>query len=395
MQSSAPPVRGSLWSVFLPLLPFMLAVFVGFLAVGIALPVVPRHVHDALGQGTVVVGVVMGCQYLSSIFGRMWAGGLSDLRGPRLASVSGLFAACGVGALYLASVPFTGSPEIALALVMAARLLTGIAESFLITGAMSWALARVGQAHAGKVFGWIGVALFGGLAAGAPVGTALHAQFGFAGVGWAVLLAGLVGAAGTSFMTGAAPDTQERVPFHRVLSALKWPGLGLMLCCVGYAQITAFAVLLFDERGWGGGALAVTSMGIGFIATRLLFGHLPDQVGGARVALYCVLAEAIGLALIWAAPHPALAWLGAALAGGGYGIGFQGFGVEAVKRAPPQSRGSAMGAYVIFQDITMGLAPPIGGALAQVAGLGTVYLSGAAGALGAAVVASALLRQPR
>jgi MFS family permease len=393
--SLSPEIRRtkSLWSVFLPLLPFMLAVFDGFLAMGMALPVVPQHVHGALGQGTFMIGVVMGCQYLSSLFGRMWAGGLSDARGPRRAALLGLLAACGVGLLYLASVPFAVSaPSLSLGLVMAGRLLTGLAESFLITGTMAWALARVGTAHAGKVFGWIGVALFAGLAAGAPIGTALHARFGFSGVGGAVLLAGLLGLAGTRFIAAAPPSVHARVPFFAVLYALKLPGLGLTLCCVGYAMINTFAVLLFAQRGWDGGALALTSMGGGFILARLLVGHLPDLVGGARVALYCVLAEALGLALIWAAPDPAVAWLGAALTGAGYGIGFQGFGVEAVKRSPPQSRGAAMGAYVMFQDLTMGIAPPLNGALASVAGLDAVFLGGALGALGAALVAAAILR---
>lgn len=385
----------SLWSVFLPLLPFMLAVFDAFLAMGMALPVVPRHVHDTLGQGTVMVGFVMGSQYLSSVFGRMWAGGTTDARGPRVAALAGLLAACAVGALYLASVPFThASPRGALALVIAARLLTGFAESFVITSTMAWGLVRVGPAHAGKVFGWLGVALFGGLAAGAPIGTALHGAFGFGGVAAAVLGAAIVGVAGTFRIAAVAPTGHAPLPFRRVLAALKLPGLGLTLCCVGYAMINTFAVLLFAERGWGGGALALTSMGVGFIAARLLLGHLPDQVGGARMALYCVLAEAAGLALIWAAPHPALAWAGAALAGGGYGIGFQGFGVEAVKRAPPQSRGAAMGAYVLFQDVTMGLAPPLNGVLARMAGLDSVFLGAAIGALGAAFVAWAILRRP-
>ena len=387
------PAHRSLWSVFLPLLPFMLAVFDGFLAMGMALPVIPRHVNGTLGQGTVMVGAVMGCQYLSSLFGRMWAGGLSDTRGPRLAAFSGLVAASGVGLLYLASVPFTQSaPGLALGLVAAGRLLTGIAESFLITGCMAWALARVGTAHAGKVFGWIGVALFAGLAAGAPLGTALHAHFGFAGVGGAVVAAGALGAAGARLIGGAPPSLHARVPFFAVIYALKLPGLGLTLCCVGYAMINTFAVLLFVQRGWEGGALALSFMGAGFILARLLVGHLPDLVGGARVALYCVLAEAIGLALIWAAPAPELAWIGAALTGAGYGIGFQGFGVEAVRRSPPQSRGAAMGAYVMFQDLTMGIAPPLNGWLARNAGLDAVFLGGAVGALGAAGVALLILR---
>ena len=391
--AAAAPVP-SLWTAFLPLLPFMLAVFVGFVALGMALPVVPRHVHDTLGQGTVMVGFVMGSQYLSSVFGRMWAGGTVDARGPKLATLIGLCAACVVGTLYLASVPLiASSPRLSLALVFAGRLATGITESFVITSTMAWGLARVGPAHAGKVFGWMGVALFGGLAAGAPVGTWIHAHFGFGGVAVAVLAAGIVGVVGASFMQGVQPSGLPRLPFTRVLDSVKRPGLGLTLCSSGYAMITAFAVLLFAQRQWEGGSLAVTFMGLGFIAGRLLFGHLPDAIGGARVALYCVLAESVGLALIWGAPHPALAWVGAALGGGGYGLGFQGFGLEAVQRTPPQSRGSAMGAYVIFQDVAMGLAPPLGGVLARGAGLDAVYLAAALAALGSAGIATTMVRK--
>ena len=382
----------SLWSAFLPLLPFMLTVFVGFVAMGMALPVIPRHVHDTLGQGTVVVGFVMGIQYLSSLFGRMWAGGTTDERGPKIAALIGLVAVCGVGALYLLSVPFVaGSPRAALALVLCARLLTGIVESFVITSTMAWGLMRVGPSHAGKVFGWMGVALFGGLAAGAPLGTAIYARYDFAGVACAVLVAGAIALAFTSCIAAMRPSGLPRLPFTRVLGAVKLPGLGLTLCSAGYAMIIAFAVLLFGQRGWSGGALALTCMGLGFIVGRLVFGHLPDAVGGARVALYCVLAEAIGLTLIWAAPVPAVAWLGAALGGGGYGLGFQGFGLEAVRRAPEQARGSAMGAYVIFQDLSMGLGPPLGGALAKVAGLDAVYLAAAVAALGSAAIAAHML----
>jgi MFS family permease len=392
---SAASVSGeSLWSAFVPLLPFMATVFAGFFAMGMALPVLPRHVHDTLGQGTVMVGIVMGSQYLAAVFGRMFAGGMVDARGPKIAALAGLGFAGAVGALYLASVPFTDAPRLALALVVLGRLLSGFAEAFVITSTMAWGLARVGPAHAGKVFGWMGVALFGGFAAGAPAGMFLHGQFGFAGVAIALLVVALAGWAGTRWIAGVATSTLPRLPFYKVLAAVKLPGLGLTLCSLGYAMITAFAVLLFAQRGWEGGALAVSCMGVGFIAGRLLFGQLPDQVGGARVAMFCVLAEALGLAMVWIAPHPAIAWAGAALAGGGYGLGFQGFGVEAVRRAPVQSRGSAMGAYVIFQDVSMGLGPPLAGVLAHAAGLDAVYLAAAVGAVGSALVAAMMLRRP-
>jgi hypothetical protein len=52
-----------------------------------------------------------------------------------------------------------------------------------------------------------------------------------------------------------------------------------------------------------------------------------------------------------------------------------------------------MGAYVIFQDLSMGLGPPLGGALAKVAGLDAVYLAAAVAALGSAAIAGQMLRR--
>ena len=40
------------------LVPIMSAVFIGFLVIGIAIPVLPLHVHQRLGQSTFLVGLV-------------------------------------------------------------------------------------------------------------------------------------------------------------------------------------------------------------------------------------------------------------------------------------------------------------------------------------------------
>jgi MFS family permease len=57
-------------------------------------------------------------------------------------------------------------------------------------------------------------------------------------------------------------------------------------------------VLLFAQHGWVQAWLAFTVLSIAFMAGRIIFGHLPDRIGGARVALVCVLIEAAGQALI-------------------------------------------------------------------------------------------------
>jgi MFS family permease len=105
---------------------------------------------------------------------------------------------------------------------------------------------------------------------------------------------------------------------------------------------------------------------------RLIFGHLPDRVGGARVALVCVLIEAAGQALIWLAPSSlGIGW--PAVTGLDYSLVYPGFGVEAVRHVPPQNRGLAMGAYTAFLDLALGLANPALGLIAGGAGLGGAY----------------------
>jgi MFS family permease len=387
----------SLFAAFVPLLPLMLAVFTGYFAMGMALPVVPRHVHDTLGQGTFLVGVVMGAQFISSILlGRQWAGGVTDARGPKVAMPAGLLGACCVGGLYFLSLAFVDRPALSLSILVSARLVTGVAEAFIITAALGWGIARLGPAHAGKVIGWVGMALFAAYGAGAPVGSWVHGRFGFGGVALATVLVPLL-ALGIVLSIRAEPPSHAagaRPAFHKVVGLVKLPGLALTLSSFGYAAITAFITLLWVERGWGGAALAFTSLGAGFIVSRLLLGHLPDKLGGAKVAGVCVAMEAVGQLLIWWTHSEALACLGAALTGAGYALAFQGFGVEAVRRAPPESRGAAMGGYVVFQDLSMAASGPLGGWLALHAGVDSVYLAGSMGAVAAVLLAVWMQRAP-
>ena len=116
--------------------------------------------------------------------------------------------------------------------------------------------------------------------------------------------------------------------------------------------------------------------------TRLVFGGWPDRFGGARVAAWSLLVECLGQLMLWLAPQPAIAFAGTILTGIGYALVFPSFGIEAMKRVPPASRGAALGAYAAFFDLGFGLAGPTTGLLAGAFGYPSVF---AAGALGAAV----------
>ena len=364
-------------NVFLKVLPLTLSVFVAFITMGMQMPVLPLHLHGTLGMGPVVIGLIMGVAFAAALLSRAWAGNFADTRGAKPAMVLGFMVIASSGLAYLASLAFVSVPNVSAWVLVIGRLLLALGESLVVTGVLSLGVKLVGPHNAGKAMTWIGIAIYGAYSLGAPAGIALHTQWGFLGVAVATVLTPLLALAISISVPGVAPSSAVRTPFYKVLKTVWLPGLGLALSSVGFGMITAFIALLFAARHWGNASLVFTAFGVAFIGARLFFGHLPDKLGGARVALVCVIIEPLGLLLIWGAGSALMAYLGAALAGFGYSLAFPGFGVEAVRRSPPQSRGAAMGAYVAFLDISLGITTPLAGALAAYSGIGSVYLASA------------------
>jgi MFS family permease len=376
-----------------PVLPIMGVVLVAFLVIGLVLPVLPLHVHQGLGLSTFVVGLVTGSQFAASLISRIWSGRYADSRGAKSAVVVGLLTAVAGGLFYLLSLCFVGTPWISAAILLSGRALLGVAESFVITGAVSWGLALAGPANTGRVIAWIGMAMFAALALGAPVGTTFYALGGFAAVAVATIVFPLVAVLLVAALAPVAVRRGTQTGLMKVLGAVWLPGFGSALSTVGFGAMIAFSSLLSAERGWNPLWLTFSAFAVALVAARLFFGHTPDKLGGAKVALACVFVEAAGLALIWFASHAVLAGVGAALAGFGYSLVYPGLGVEAVRRAPPQNRGLAMGAYTVFLDVALGFGSPVLGLTAGLTGLGSVFLLSAVIVLGTAVIAVILLRQ--
>ncbi len=362
------------------------ALFCGCLAVGLPLPVVPLFIHDSLGFGSAVVGLAIGIQFLATVVTRGYAGRIADMHGGRRAALQGaLWWALG-GLLYLAATLPGLSAGASLAILVAGRLAAGFGESQFVTGCVAWSIASVGPQRAGMSMSWTGIAIFAALAVGAPAGMALFTRSGAGATMLACVLSPLLGGA---IALGAQPYAMAagpRLPFHRVLGQIWREGAGLMLSGAGIAGLTAFASLYFALRGWGHAGLVMTAFGTGFIAVRIVLGHLPDRMGGYRVALWSLVVEAVGQVMLWQAPTETAALTGALVTGLGCALVFPALGVEALKRVPPANRGSAMGAFVAFLDIAYGLAGPAAGIVAGRFGYGGVYLLGAACALAGAVL---------
>jgi predicted MFS family arabinose efflux permease len=236
------------------------------------------------------------------------------------------------------------------------------------------------------------MAMFASLAFGAPVGTMLYALGGFSAVAVTTMLVPLFAILLIAPLSPVHTQRGAQTHLMNVLGAVWLPGFGSALSTVGFGAMIAFSALLSAQHGWSPVWLTFSAFAIALVVTRLFFGHVPDMLGGAKVALVCVLVEAAGLALIWFASNPVVAAAGAALTGFGYSLVYPGLGIEAVKRVAPQSRGLAMGAYTVFLDVALGVGSPALGLLAGWTGVASVFLASAILVLGTAVIAGWLLQ---
>jgi MFS family permease len=374
-----------------PAVPIMAVVFLLFAIIGIALPVLPLHIHDVLGFGPFVVGLVAGCQFAASLISRLWAGRLADTRGPKYAVVLGLGTTVAGGALYIVSLLLSHKPVISVFTILVGRTLLGAAESLIITGGITWGLGLVAANRSGQVIAWVGMAMFAALALGAPIGSFVFEKWTFLGIALVTTLSPLVAFVMIRKVPSLIPARVQTSGILTVLGAVMLPGLGFALSGITFGSVTSFLTLYFAGRGWEHGALAFTAFAVALIASRIVGGDLPDRFGGAKVALYCLVVQAIGLVTIGTASAPLIAIIGAVICGAGFSLVFPGLGIEAVKRAPAESRGLAVGTYNAFLDFTLGIGSPALGFLAGRAGLGAVFIASAVAAVLAIPIALRLL----
>ncbi|MCA1324368.1 MFS transporter [Herbaspirillum sp. alder98] len=366
--------------------------FVVYLAIGIPMAVLPGYIHVDLGYSSVIAGLGISVQYFATFISRANAGRMIDTVGAKQTVMRGMLLCTGSGVLLLVAALAQPLPFLSLVLLFVSRALLGLGESLVGTGAIMWGIGRVGAENTAKMISWNGIATYGALAIGAPLGVILDRSLGFATIGIASAALTLLG-----FLLARrgpmVPVIQgERLSFKLVLRRVFAYGMGLAFGTIGFGSIATFITLYYADHQWGNAAFALTAFSTAFVGSRLLFANAINRFGGYRVAIVSFLTEAVGLVLLWVAGTPEVAMLGAALTGFGFALVFPSLGVEAVKVVPAANRGAALAAYSVFLDLALGFTGPLAGLIVGQLGYPQVFLFAAIAALGAVALTLSLYR---
>jgi MFS family permease len=375
IENSPAPASGTAAQI-LPAVSFS---FVCYLSIGLPLAILPPYVHLQLGYGTVLAGLVISAQYISTVISRPRAGRMADSRGPKRVVVYGLLFCAGSGLCTLAAAFFTHLPLAALLLIFLGRLVLGVGESMVGTGATLWGIGRAGSQHIAKVISWNGVATFTALSIGAPLGVFLHQRLGFASGGLLISTTCLAALVLALRLPRIPVCPNQHLPFFHIFWRVAPHGTALALGGMGFGILATFITLYFASLHWSGAAFTLTIYGVFFVCTRMLFAGFIPRIGGFPVAIVSLFIEVFGLLLLSFARVPSAAFAAAALIGIGYSMVFPSLAVEAVRHIPIENRGTALGTYNLFIDFSLFLAGPLAGAIISRSGYRAAFLTCAAG----------------
>lgn len=355
---------------------FVLYTFLGYFCIGLPLAVLPIFIHKTLGYSALIAGIVISLQYATTFVVRGYAGTIVDTKGPKLAVSVGMLSFIISGILLFAAFMFSQSPAVSIVLLILSRLVTGCGEGMIGASPINWAMIVVGKEHTPTIISYNGIASYGALALGAPLGVVIQQHLGAEFIGILIILTGLAGGLAVIRKQPVKANVAgaESKSFFRVLLLVSPFGITLGLAAIGFGGISNFITLYYDFYHWKSAALSLSAFSAMFILARFVFSNAITRYGGVTTAIVCLITETAGLLLLFFAGSPIVALAGAALTGFGFSLVFPALGVEAVNKAPAGNAGAALAAYGLFIDISLGVTGPLAGSVIQYFGMEYLFL---------------------
>jgi MFS family permease len=332
-----------------------------FTAVGIITPTLPLFVSGPLGRGDLAVGVTIGAFAASAVLLRPYVGRVSDTRGRSILIVGG---GTLVGLSMLGYILGESLPAL---LVM--RVVTGLGEAAFYVGAASVINDLAPDDRRGEALSYFSLALYGGLAVGPVLGESILQAANFTAVwiaaGTSSIIAGLIGL--------RVPDTRpplEDADRSRQIVNRKalLPGTVLATTIWGLATFTAFVPLYVQDLGLSGSRYVFVVQSAVLILIRSAGARLPDILGAAKAGRAALALSAIGLTMIGVWDDPVGLYAGTVVYAGGHALAFPALMTLAISRSPASERGSVIGTFTAFFDLSFGVGAASAGAIASLLG---------------------------
>lgn len=361
-------------SVHVSLITYVCFTFLGYFIIGLSLSVLPVFINKNLGFSLVAAGLVISLQYVATFFLRAYSGKVIDVKGPKPAVLFSMLGFSLAGLFLIAAYYLRLSPLLSLAFLVITRLLTGCAEGLVGASPINWAILAVGEKYTAKIISYNGIASYGALAAGASLGVSINQNFSLYGIGVLSIIMGISGFLYARTKENKTnPNPQRGQSFWKVLGKVSPYGACLALGGLGFASISTFITLYYNYFHWNNGALCLSIFGGLFVVGRLMFSNVIGKYGGIKVSIACLLVETIGLLVIAFGNNPETALVGAGVTGLGFSLIFPALGVVAIKSVPASNQGSALAGYGLFIDLSLGVAGPLIGGVADIYGIAYIF----------------------
>jgi predicted MFS family arabinose efflux permease len=349
-----------------------------FTSAGVAIYALPFYVTGPVGSDKAGAGLAFGAFAVTALLLRPFAGRLSDTVGRRPLLVAGA-SLCAV-TMFLTS--FVDS----LALVVALRLLLGVAEAAFFVASFAALADLAPPSRMGEALSYNSLGLYVGLALGPPLGEVLVKGLGFTAAWYgATALALLAAVVVSGIGETATRRTAGDAPAHLIHRKALAPALGFFTSVVAMGGFLAFAALQADAVGLKGTSLPLFVYGSVVVVGRIAFAKVPDRLPPLPLGAAALVLIAFGLTVtaVWGTAAGMIT--GTALLGLGVTFSTPAFFSAAFATAAPSERGAASGTVSAFLDLGLGGGPILLGLVAESVGIPWTFGVAAAVALAGSV----------
>jgi MFS family permease len=360
--------------------------FTYFLAMGVVTPLLPRFVKDTMHQGNFMVGVVVALIAVCAVVMRPFAGRLANRRGRRLVTTIGAFTLAVSFALY-------SFPD--LAVLIPARMLTGVAEALFFTAAATMVTELAPAHRRGEAVSYFSVAVYLGIGIGPAVGEWVTSQWSIRLGFVAAALVGLIAMLTTFWLveTGKHAEAETGRPAVRRISPVAvFPGIVLALGMISNVTFASFMPLYADQLHTGVVGIYLTYTAV-VILTRAFGARIPDVLGPGPCGSVATVVIAAGMAAVSLSGTVWGLYAGAAIMALGISLLYPVLMKLVVDRAPDAERATAIATFTGFFDLANGFGGLAIGVAAAAWGYRASFSAAAVSALlGLAIFQTLVLR---